>query len=44
MSLLFYFFLWKILSASNGDPYQTPHGMASDLDLHFLPMAPVRIG
>ena len=30
--------LWKILSANNEDPDQTPHDVASGLGLHCLPM------
>ena len=37
-SLLFYFFLWKILLANSEDLDQTPHYVASDLGLHCLPM------
>ena len=37
LSLLFYFLL-KILYANNVDPDQMPHYVASDLDLHCLPM------
>ena len=34
----FVVFLWKILLAKTVDPDQTPHHVASDLGLHFLPM------
>ena len=42
LSLLFYF-LWKILLANIVDPDQTPHYVASDLDLHSLPMTILRV-
>ena len=41
-SLLFYF-LWKILLANNVDPDQTPHYVASDLDLHCLSMTLLQV-
>ena len=31
--------LIKIRQANNGDPDQMPHSVASDLDLHCLPMS-----
>ena len=37
-----FLFGWKILLANNVDPGQTPHNVASDLDLHFLPMILLR--
>ena len=27
------------MQANNGDPDQTPHSVASDLGLHYLPMS-----
>ena len=42
LRLLFYF-LWKTLSANNVDPDQTPHHVASDLDLHCLPVTLLRV-
>ena len=38
LSFLFYFG-WKILLANSVDPDQTPHYVASELDLHWLPIA-----
>ena len=29
----------KIMQAISGDPDQTPHSVASDLGLHYLPMS-----
>ena len=29
----------KIMQANSGDPDQTPHNVASDLGLHYLPMS-----
>ena len=45
LSLLFYvYLLWKeVLLANTVDPYQTPHDVASDLDLHCLPMNILRV-
>ena len=34
LSLLFYYFLWKILLTNNVDPDETPHYVASYLALH----------
>ena len=31
--------LKKIMQANSGDPGQTPHSVASDLGLHYLPMS-----
>ena len=42
LSLLFYFW-WKILSANNIDPDQTPHYVASDLGLHCFPVTLSRV-
>ena len=28
------------MQANSGDPDQTPHSVASDLGLHYLPMSP----
>ena len=42
LSLLFYF-LWKTLLANNLDPDKTPHYVASDLGLHYLPMTLLRV-
>ena len=38
LSLLFFFFLWKILLANNVDPEQMSHYVESDLGLQCLPM------
>ena len=32
--------LIEIMQANSGDPDQTPHSVASDLGLHYLPMSP----
>ena len=36
--LLLFYFWWKILLANNVGPDQMPHYVASELDLHCLPM------
>ena len=38
LSLILFFFLWKILLANYVDPDQMPHYVMSDLGLHCLPM------
>ena len=42
LSLLFYFW-WKTLLASNVDPDQTPHYVASDRGLHYFHVTLSRI-
>ena len=41
--LLLFYLKWKILLANSVNPDQTPHSVASDLDLHCLPMTILRI-
>ena len=36
--LLLFYFWWKILVATNLDPDQMPHYVASELGLHCLPV------
>ena len=36
-------FLWKILLENTVNPDQMPHHVASDLGLHCLPMALLRV-
>ena len=42
LSLLFAF-CWEILLANSEDPDQTPHHVASDLDLQCLPITLLRV-
>ena len=35
----YFSFLFKIMQANSGDPDQTPHSVASDLGLPYLPMS-----
>ena len=34
--------LLEIMQANNGDPDQTPHSVASDLGLRYLPMSHIK--